>query len=186
MNKYIHAGISEVIGLVKFGWLKLTHGKDVKCSAFNLVSPRTEITVDRGGKLAIGNTFKMREDAILRVRKSATVTIGKNFNMSNRCMITAHEKVEIGDDVQFGPDVKVFDQDHDFRTPGGLKAQKFRTAPIKIGNNVWIGANCIILRGTEIGDNVVIGAGSVVKGIIPPSTTMVQKREQIFREEGIS
>lgn len=180
MNKYIHAGLAEFIGLVKFGLLKVTRGSAVGCSVINLVSPRTEITVDRGGKLSVGKIFKMREDAILRVRKGAAVKIGKNFNMSNRCIITAYERVEIGDDVQFGPDVKVYDQDHDFRAPGGLKAQKFKTAPVKIGNNVWIGANCIILRGTEIGDNAVIGAGSVVKGTIPPSTTVVQKREQIF------
>lgn len=179
MNRYIHAGFSELIGLMKFGWLKLTRGGAVDCSIINLVSPRTEVTVDRGGKLNIGRNFKMREDAILRVRKAATVKIGKNFNMSNRCMITAYEDVEIGDDVQFGPDVKLFDQDHDFRALGGLKAQKFKTAPIKIGSNVWIGSNCIILRGTEIGDNCVVAAGSVIKGKYESNLVIYQKRETV-------
>lgn len=182
MNRYIHAGVSECIGLLKFGWLKLTRGASVKCSAIDLVSPRTEITVDRGGSLFVGKTFKMREDAILRVRKGASVRIGKNFNLSNRCMLVAHESIEIGDDVEFGQDVKVYDHDHDFRAPGGLKAGKFKTAPVKIGNNVWIGANSIILRGTEIGDNSVIAAGSIIKGSIPANSLVVQKSVTEVRE----
>lgn len=186
MNKYIHAGLAEFIGLVKFGWLKLTRGGAVGCSVINLVSPRTEITVDHGGKLSVGKNFKMREDAILRVRKGAAVKIGKNFNMSNRCMITAYESVEIGDDVQFGPDVKVYDQDHDFRALGGLKAQKFKTAPVKIGNNVWIGANCIILRGTEIGDNCVVAAGSVIKGKYGSNLVIYQKRETVGKVRDVA
>lgn len=118
----------------------------------------------------------MRSGAKLRVRKGGMVQLGKNFSMSNRCLITAYESVVIGDDVQLGPDVKIYDQDHDFRAPGGLKAMKFKTAPVKIGNNVWIGANCIILRGTEIGDDCVVAAGSVIKGKFPANTVIVQKR----------
>ncbi len=49
------------------------------------------------------------------------------------------------------------------------KSEFTKTKPVKIGNNVFIGVNSIILKGTEIGDNSVIGAGSVVAGIIPPN-----------------
>lgn len=59
---------------------------------------------------------------------------------------------------------------------GGVKAMQFKTAPVEIGNNVWIAANAIILRGTKIGDNVVISAGSIVKGVVPSNTVFVQKR----------
>ena len=46
-----------------------------------------------------------------------------------------------------------------------------------IGNRVWIGANTVILRGTVIGDDCVIGAGSVVKGNVPANSVLVQKRD---------
>lgn len=59
----------------------------------------------------------------------------------------------------------------------GVAAKQYKTAPIRIGNNVWIGANCVILRGTVIGDNSVVGAGTVLKGIYPPDSLIVQKRE---------
>ena len=52
---------------------------------------------------------------------------------------------------------------------------KYKCAPISIGNNVWIGANSVILRGSSIGDGVVIGAGSVVKGSVPAKTIYIQK-----------
>ena len=51
------------------------------------------------------------------------------------------------------------------------------SAPITLEDNVWIGANSIILRGTEIGDNSVIAAGSIVKGIVPENSIYVQKRD---------
>jgi acetyltransferase-like isoleucine patch superfamily enzyme len=177
MNKYLRASICEMISICKFGLLKIEKGKKFNCKLINLVSPLTEVTVDKGGSLYIGNKFRMRSGAKIRVRKNASISIGKNFSMSNNCVITAWEKIEIGDDVQFGPNVLVYDQDHDLKVSGGLAAEQYKTKPIYIGNGVWIGANTIILRGTVIGDNTVIGAGSVVKGDIPANSLVVQKRE---------
>ena len=67
------------------------------------------------------------------------------------------------------------------RASGGLKAGKYKTAPVIIGENVWIGANSIVLRGTRIGDRSVIAAGCVVHGEIPPDTILIQRREDILR-----
>ena len=50
-------------------------------------------------------------------------------------------------------------------------------APIIIGNDCWIGANTVILRGTKIGDNCVVGAGCVLKGVFPTNSVIVQKRQ---------
>ena len=51
-----------------------------------------------------------------------------------------------------------------------------------IGNDVWIGAGAVILRGTTIGDKAVIGAGSIVKGNVPAGSVFYQKRETIIKE----
>ena len=115
MNKYLRASICEMISICKFGLLKIEKGKKFNCKLINLVSPLTEVTVDKGGSLYIGNKFRMRSGAKIRVRKNASISIGKNFSMSNNCVITAWEKIEIGDDVQFGPNVLVYDQDHDLK-----------------------------------------------------------------------
>ena len=177
MNKYLRASMCGVISICKFGLLKIEKGNNFSCKLINLVSPLTEVTIDKGGHLCIGAKFRMRSGAKIRVRKNADLSIGDNFSMSNNCVITAWEKIKIGDNVQFGPGVLVYDQDHDLKVPGGLAAEKYKTKPIHIGNGVWVGANTIILRGTVIGDNTDIGAGSIIKGNIPANSLVVQKRE---------
>ena len=158
-------------------WTKLFHMKNFKGPLVSMVSPLTEISLDYGGKLEIGGKFKMRDGAKIRVRKGAVCKIGRNTSVNCNNMIACREKVVIGDDVQFSPNVQIYDHDHDFRVEGGVKAGKFKTEPIKIGNNVWIGANTVILRGTEIGNNSVVGAGCVLKGTFPDNSIIIQKRE---------
>ena len=85
-------------------------------------------------------------------------------------MIVAHEEIVFGNGVTVGPGSFFYDHDHDGK--GG-----FDTAPIKIGNNVWIGAGCIILKGVCIGDNVVIGAGCIITKDVDSNTTVIQKRD---------
>lgn len=177
MNKYVHAVYCIPCGVLKMAMLKLTRGNSFKGSVISMVSPLTELTLDRGGKLEIGRGFKMRDGAKIRVRKGAVCKIGNNTSINCNNMIACREKIIIGNDVQFSANVQLYDHDHDFRVEGGIKVGKYKTSPIEIGNNVWIGANTIILRGTQIGDDVVIAAGSIVKGNIPSKTIFIQKRE---------
>lgn len=179
MNRYIHAFICVVIGVIKFIILKIKKRKRICNYWINLVSPGTEITIDRNGRLTIGKLLRMRSGCKIRVRKNAKVSIGDNFSMSNRCMVVAWEEISIGNNVQFGPGVLVYDQDHDYKAVGGMAAEKYKTSPVKIGNNVWIGANSIILRGTEIGDNSVVAAGTIVKGKYNANSLLYQKKEVI-------
>ena len=123
----------------------------------------------------------MRDGAKIRVRKGAVCKIGRNTSINCNNMIACHKRVIIGDDVQFSPNVQIYDHDHDFRAEGGVKAGKYKTGTIEIGNNVWIGANTIILRGTKIGNDAVIAAGSIVKGEIPEGAVFVQKRVNEIR-----
>lgn len=182
MNKYVRAAVCAATGLLKTAGLKLGKGTAFNGGFIALISPMTEITVDRGGKLSWGKLIKIRSGSKIRVRKGAICKIGDNFSMSNNCVLTAHESIVIGNGVQFGPGVLVYDHDHDFRAPGGLAAKKYKTAPIEIGDNVWIGANSIILRGTKIGDNCVVGAGSVLKGEYVPGSVIIQKREEWIKQ----
>ena len=181
MNKYVHAAYCVPCGMVKMAWTKLFHGGSFKDPKVSMVSPLTEITLDKGGKLEIGNGFKMRDGAKIRVRKGAVCKIGRNTSINCNNMIACHKRVIIGDDVQFSPNVQIYDHDHDFRVEGGVKAGKYKTGTVEIGHNVWIGANTIILRGTKIGNNAVIAAGSIVKGEIPEGAVFVQKRVNEIR-----
>ncbi len=181
MNKYVRAAVCVPCGMIKMIWTKLCHPTSFSGPIISLISPFTEITMDRGAKLKIGKSFKMRDGAKIRVRKGATCIIGNNSSVNCNNMIACRERIEIGNDVMLSPNVQIYDHDHDFRAVGGVKAGKYRTAPVKIGNNVWIGANTVILRGTEIGDNCVIGAGCVVNGKYKEGSVIIQKRKDELR-----
>lgn len=76
------------------------------------------------------------------------------------------EKVEL-----IGPNVCIYDHDHNYKGTGYLSGEIF------IGKNVWIGANAVILRGTRLGDGCVVGADTVVKGIFDEDMLITQNRE---------
>ena len=177
MNKYGKALFCVPLAFLKYALLKLEHGRGFAARGPAVLSPLTEITVEKGCQARIGQMLKMHNGAKLRVRCGATLEIGSRFGMSNGCVVTAYEHVTIGDDVMLGPNVLIYDQDHDYRAPGGVAAKQYKTAPVRIGNNVWIGANSVILRGTVIGENSVVGAGCVLKGEYPPNSLILQKRE---------
>jgi acetyltransferase-like isoleucine patch superfamily enzyme len=177
MKKYIRAGICVTYSLIKFYVIKLFHIKDFKFTALNLVSPFTEIEIDKKARLSLGKMVRIRSGSRVIVRNGAQVKIGENTSLNHGCMVISHEKISIGKGVQFGPNVLIYDHDHDFRAENGLKELKYKTSPVEIGNNVWIGANVVILRETKIGDNCVIGAGSVIKGEYAANMVIMQKRK---------
>lgn len=185
MNRYFRLMYCLPCGILKVGFTKLFHFKKFTASVYSIISPLTEISIDRGGELHIGSKFRMRDGAKIRVRTGAICIIGKNTSLNSNNMLACREKITIGDNVQFSPNVQIYDHDHDFRIDGGISEMKYKTSPVQIGNNVWIGSNTVILRGTKIGDNCVIAAGSIVKGVIPDDSIYVQKRTseiiQIYR-----
>lgn len=90
--------------------------------------------------------------------------LGKNSHLGAFCYVNAcRGKVSIGDNVAVGPGTYIFSYSNHYR-PGKIVTDERLTADIIIHNNIFIGANCTILPGTTIQDNVVVGAGSVVKG----------------------
>lgn len=176
MNKYVKAAFCVPLAGIKYAFLKLENGGRFCASFPAIMSPLTEVTVEGKSELCIGKNLKMHNGAKIRVRKGGKLQIGKNFGMSNGCVVTAYDHITIGDNVMLGPNVLIYDQDHDYRAEGGVAAMKFKTAPVVIGNNVWIGANSIILRGTTIGSGSVVGGGTIAKGTYPENSVIIQKR----------
>ena len=86
--------------------------------------------------------------------------------MNRYCMVSAHGYVEIGDNCIFGPGVRIFDNNHKFSRENGANTE-LKIGSVKIGRNCWIASDAIILKGADIGDNCVIGAGCIINGSIP-------------------
>lgn len=173
MNKYVHVAYCVPFGIIKITCTKLFHMKNFKGPKICMISPLTEVSLDNGGKLEISEKFKLRDGAKIRACKGAICKIGKNTSVNCNNMMAFLEKIIIGNEVQLGPNMQIYD--NDFRVGGGIKSRKYKKGSIKIENNVWIEANTMILRNNKIGDNAVIVAGSIAKGIVPDGTVFVQK-----------
>lgn len=94
------------------------------------------------------------------------IEIGDNFFSNMNFVILDGAKVKIGNNVMIAPNVGIYGTGHPLHVETRNKFIEY-SYPITIGNNVWIGGSVVILPGVSIGDNSVIGAGSVVTKDIP-------------------
>lgn len=94
------------------------------------------------------------------------IEIGSNSGIGTNCRIAG--PLSIGDDVMIAPNVSIYTRNHE--TENIYRPMRLQTAPLKkvsIGNDVWIGANAIILPGVSIGNGCIVGAGAVVTKDVP-------------------
>ena len=153
-----------------------------KCHRFNQLCPN-----DRDGQMSI------LKDLIGKMGKDVTVTppfwcdygynitLGDNFYSNHNFVVQDGAKVTFGHNVFVAPNCCFTTAEHaidpDMRKQGVEIAK-----PITIGNNVWIGAGSVVLAGVTIGDNSVIGAGSVVTKDIPGGVVAVGVPCRVLRQ----
>lgn len=118
------------------------------------------------------------------------IFFGNNCEVNMNCTFLDDNRITIGDNALIAPNVQIYTAFHPtsaaerFGAPkadGSFEFCKTRTAPVTIGNNVWIGGGAILLPGVTIGDNVVIGAGSVVTHDIPSDSVAVGSPCRVIR-----
>src|SRR5262249_38045690 len=98
------------------------------------------------------------------------IRVGAGAFLNFNCVILDVVEVMIGDGAQIGPGVQILTADHP-RDPALRASGREFGRPVRIGRNVWIGASAIILPGVSIGDDAVVGAGSVVTRDVPDGAT---------------
>lgn len=110
------------------------------------------------------------------------LVIGDRCLIGRASSLVAHLSVVIGDDVFFGPNVYVTDQNHgvdDLATPIGR--QSLPELPVHIGDGSWLGTNTVVLPGVNIGRHVAVGAGSVVTSDLPDYAVAVGSPARVVR-----
>lgn len=100
------------------------------------------------------------------------IRIGANAFLNFNCVILDVAPVSIGDGTQIGPAVQIYAADHP-RDPAQRRVGLELGRPVGIGRNVWIGGGAIILPGVTIGDDAIVGAGTVVTRDVPAGATVV-------------
>ena len=119
------------------------------------------------------------------------IYFGNNCEVNMNCTFLDDSRIVIGDNALIAPNVQIYTAFHPTnaadrfgpqKEDGSFAFCKTQTAPVIIGNNVWIGGGAILLPGVHIGNNVVIGAGCVVTRDIPDNTVACGNPCRVVRE----
>lgn len=155
-----------------------------KCYLYNQLKPSE---VDKRKEIMKTILGKSKENFLIEqpfmCDYGSNIEIGENFYSNHNLIILDANKVVFGDNVFIAPNCGFYTSGHplDYKErKEGLEYAK----PIKVGDNVWFGGNVIVLPGVTIGDNVVIGAGSVVNKDIPSNTVAVGNPCKVIKKNG--
>jgi len=122
-------------------------------------------------KLNHGSNIRVHSTA--SIRNPQNITIGNNSHINYNCCVWCGEnsRIILGDNLLMGPGVKIFSTNHGTKKGMPMTFQDYVEDDIVIGNDCWIGANVVILKGVTIPDGCVIAAGAVVsKPLTEPYT----------------
>ncbi len=164
------------------------YGKKLKLIGWPFVFrfPKAKIAIGRDVRINSNfwsNLLGLHQRTIIVAKRGAQIKIGDGVGISG-ASIYAHESIDIGSKTLIGANVKIIDNDFHPVEPEARKNNdnsKIGHAPVVIGENVFIGMNAIILKGTKIGNNCVVGAGSVVHGEFPDNCVIAGNPAKIIK-----
>lgn len=137
------------------------------CMRFNAIDPNDYEAQLVAIKALFGSTGKnVYIQPSFNCDYGKNIHVGEDFLANYNVTILDIAPVHIGDYCMIGPNTLISTVGHPLN-PKGRREKKANSAPVTIGNDVWIGGNCTILPGVTIGDNVVVAAGAVVAKDVP-------------------
>jgi acetyltransferase-like isoleucine patch superfamily enzyme len=166
-------------GKARLGILRFHFGSS-DIPADLVVADGVKVSVTDGGRLILGACCSLDHNATL-IAKFGSISIGAGGHVGIGSVIVARESIQIGTNTLIAEYVTIRDQDHLFDGSGITSQSGFSTAPIVIGNNVWLGAKVTVTKGVNIGDNVVVGANSVVTRDIPANCVAAGAPARVIR-----
>lgn len=122
----------------------------------------SRILLEEGSSMLVDGNFKIYSGSYIRVIKNSKLIVHSSF-INEDVQITCGESIEIGSDCAIGRDVIIRSYDGHSILNENYKI----SAPIKIGNHVWIGQRAMILKGVTIGDGAIVAAGAIVTKDVP-------------------
>jgi acetyltransferase-like isoleucine patch superfamily enzyme len=169
--------LKRTVGLyLKYLAARWKYKGKVKFNGFTVIYafPDSEITFTGGGisvdSHPLSNLSGLFQRTIIVARYGGKIEIGEHCGISGST-IYSWDSIKIGNYTRIGANCKIIDNDfHPIKLEyrhKGLNKEHTTRKPIVIGNDCFIGANSIILKGTTLGNNVIVGAGSVVHGSWP-------------------
>lgn len=128
-------------------------------------------------KLIVRGKYDIFGGTIITVNKNAVLELGSGF-INRGCNIHVYQNIKIGNNVIIAEDVMIRDSDSHSLCYEGYK----KTSPIKIEDNVWIGARATILKGVTIGSGSVVAAGSIVNKDVPSNCIVAGNPAKVIKQ----
>lgn len=170
---------------------KITYGKNCKFYGIPVALKGKNSSVVFGDRVCVisrflDNLVGLYQRSIIFARNGGRIEIGDDVGLSG-VTIYAFDHITIGNNTIVGANTKILDSDFhptdaEDRRNNPDDKEKTKTAPVNIGNNVFIGCNVLILKGVTIGDNAVIGAGSVVTRDVPDNCIVAGNPAVIIKQ----
>lgn len=159
---------------IKFSVLRLTH-KKIITHGIQMISRNHRLIFGKTARVSLGDRLITDGRTVIIADDGSELTIGDHVYFNENIMISCKNKIKIGNECKFGPNVCIFDNNHRFDAALGV-SNEHSLGEVEIGSGCWIGSNVVILKGTKIGKNSVIGAGCIISGEIPAASIVTQGR----------
>jgi maltose O-acetyltransferase len=145
--------------------------RSFSCGSLSMIGERCGIHIFPGGSIAAAGRMIVDDDVMLYAK--GKLRIGRQFCINRYSRIVAHEEITIGNNVTIGQGVAILDHDHRYELKEAeLGLDGYTTAPVRMGDNIWIGDKCTILKGVTIGSNVVVGAHTLIHKDVPSNVVI--------------
>lgn len=126
----------------------------------NSIRGKLSVELLNASKISIGSFLMVRDPLYLKCTEYASIQVGNECFFNNNDSITAANKITIGNQCKFANNLVIIDYDRAIKS--NHATAELVAKPIQIDDNVWLGANCTMLKGVHIGAGVIIAAGAVV------------------------
>lgn len=172
--------------------LGIRFGSHLKLQGFPILFSKSRGGIVFGNDVTIKSSFLsnllgLYQRTVMVARTpEARIVVGDDVGMSG-VTIYARDSIQIGSHTRIGANTKIMDNDFhpvDPQLRMACSNKNMGVRPVVIGENVFIGCNCLILKGSKIGDNTTIGAGSVVTGNIPPNCVAAGNPAKVIKKLG--
>lgn len=173
-------------------WLQTLYPGKLVLGSRCLIDYRSRIYILADGKVELGVGVGLRSAprgyhggmpfacTVLVDRDGARVRIGDNSRL-NGTYVHAQRSISIGKNCVIGAGVNILDSNGHELISVNRTVGRDTPDPVEIGENVWIGLNAVILKGTSIGKNSVVGANTVVKGTFPDNSLIMGNPAQVVK-----